>query len=172
MRIRLRDEEFDNILQELTETEKKLISRFHPEIDEGRLINSHEFLLQYTVGRNAICKNSTFYNSINKLSEMNIISKDSDSSSYFITNLGWQVRKHHLTDHKQEISNLALDQRDLLIHRMTLNTLFNKNTKMLEKWSEQLGKSLKVISILFNTPGGVLEKEKGLVNALGLILWN
>lgn len=172
MRIKLRDEELDNILQKLTETEKKFISQFHLEMDEGRLIPSHEFLLQYTVGKNAICKNSTFYKCINRLSEMNIISRDSDFSLYFITNLGWQVRKHLLTNQKQDISNLALDQKDLLIHRMTLNTPFNKNKRMLEKWSEQLGKSLKMISILLNSTGGVIEKERGIVNVLGLILWN
>lgn len=165
-----RERNLEQIVKDLSPTEKNFIIKFDLELDNGRFIPTQELKLLSTVGKNAICKKATFYKCIKNLNEKDIISKNTKSSLLIITNLGWKVRKHILEERDYTLSKNTLDQRDLLIHRVSKNGMFNKSKSRLKKWTEVFGQSLKRISnLLFSAAEDI---ESDLVKGLGLVLWN
>ena len=157
-------------MNELTPKMKQLLSQFDPDLDSDRSIPSQELQLRVTKGCSAVCSNSTLFNSLPKLIELNLISKVEELSSYRVTRLGWRIREKIIKSHLKNILSYAEEQMDLLIRRINQALPFSQSIAALKTWAESFSLSLKDISEVFTGLGKGAQRE--IVIALGLVTWN
>ena len=170
MNQRSTEEDIYQVIIQLKDKEKQLITHFDPYIDMGRIISSQEIKFRVTQGEHAFCAPSTFYTSIRQLIDNRIISKSDGSSDYMITGFGWRIRKAILGEFPTFIPKRAKEQRDLLIYRISRTHPFTENQPALRTWSEAFSIYVKSFSNVLIEVGEETQAE--FINTLGLIIWN
>ncbi|MBA7505484.1 hypothetical protein ES706_04152 [subsurface metagenome] len=162
--------EEEKIINKLTSKMKKIISQFDPNLDSDRSIPSQELELRVTKGCSAVCSRTTLFNSLPKLTELNLISKVEELSSYRVTRLGWRIMENIIKSYLKNIPSYVEEQMDLLIRRINQALPFSQNIAALKTWAESFSLSLKDISEVFTKLGK--DSQRQIVIALGLVTWN
>ena len=162
--------ELVRIIENLTPKQKEFLSHFDVEIDSGRSIANQELFLRTTAGKNAVCGNSSYYEYIQKFVEMELLSKDKDSSIYFVTDLGWNVWIELTKRPILGIPVVAKREMESLLYRMANLDFFNINEHALKSWSQKFIIYIQKLSNLLDKVGD--DAQTDLVNNLALVLWN